>query len=233
MQSESAPDDAGTPLVSCLCVTRGRPRLLARAVHCFRAQTWTPRELLIVYESDDAATREALAAWHVEDIRAIEVPAVPKRTLGALRNIAVAEARGHYVAQWDDDDWHAPQRLAAQVDAAQRAGAAACVLARWLFWDAQAGEAYVSARRAWEGSLVARRDAMPDYPDVTRGEDSEVVRSLAAQGLLAMLDEPTLYIYTVHAGNTWGRAHWEDKLRPHAQRLPADIEARVRLTVTG
>lgn len=230
------PGDAGTPLVSCLCVTRGRPALLARALRCYRAQTWARCELLVVFEGDDEATRAVLVALpdagiDAAAIRVIEVPAEPKRSLGALRNMAVAAAHGEYVAQWDDDDWHAPQRLAAQIGALQRAGAAACVLSRWLFWDAQTGDAFVSGRRAWEGSLVARRDAMPAYPDVTRGEDTEVVRALAEQGRLAMLDEPTLYIYTVHAGNTWGRAHWETHLRPYAERLPADWQARVRLTL--
>ena len=48
-------------LISCLCVTRGRVALLGRAVGCFLEQTHAQRELLILFESDDAATRDYVA----------------------------------------------------------------------------------------------------------------------------------------------------------------------------
>ena len=81
-------------LISCLCVTRGRVALLGRAVGCFLEQTHARRELLILFESDDAATRDYVASLADLRIRGIEVPVLPKQTLGSLRNLAVAAARG-------------------------------------------------------------------------------------------------------------------------------------------
>lgn len=215
-------------VVSCVCVTRDRPRFLARAVECFRRQDFGPRELVVVFESDDAATRALLAQWRDPEIRSVEVAATPKSPLGALRNLGIANCRGHYVAQWDDDDWYAPNRLGAQIAALRASRQAACVLARWILYDAERDAAYVSVRRAWEGSLVAERSTLPAYPDLARGEDTAVIGSLLAAKKLVALDEPWLYVYIFHGGNTWERGHFERNLVAHATRLASHDEARIR-----
>src|ERR1700674_2829254 len=142
-------------LVSCLCVTRNRVALLRRSVACFMDQTYRPRELLIQYESDDAATRRYVATLDEPTIRPVEIPASPPLRLGTRRNLAVQAARGRYVAQWDDDDWHGPTRLAEQIAAIQSSGKQGCVLLRLVLYDAATQRAYVSGRRSWEGTLVA------------------------------------------------------------------------------
>ena len=81
------------PTISCMCVTRHRVPLLRRAVDCFREQTHPKLELLIVFESDDDATRDFVASLNDDRVRGIEVAVSPKQSLGALRNLAVAEAR--------------------------------------------------------------------------------------------------------------------------------------------
>ena len=212
-------------LVSCLCVTRNRVAMLQRAVQCFRAQTYAPRELLIVYEDDDAATRAYVRQIPDTDVRAIEVQAQPKQTLGALRNLAVREARGSFIAQWDDDDWSAPERLTAQMQALQQRGKAGCVLLRWLMFDELTHAAWISYERPWEGSLLVRRDILPPYADLPKFEDTPVLGQLVQQGLLAGLIQPELYIYVYHGGNTWERQHWEERIVPNSQRLsPADAQ---------
>lgn len=219
------------PVVSCLCVTRNRPRLLARAVDCFRHQDFGPRELVVVFESDDAATRALLQQWPDPSIRAVEVAATPRSTLGALRNLGIAHCRGQYVAQWDDDDWYAPNRLGAQVAALQASRKPACVLMRWILYDAERDAAYMSVRRTWEGSLVAERSALPAYPELARGEDTAVIGALLAAGRLVALDAPWLYVYVFHGGNTWERSHFERNLVAHATRLAPHEETRVRAHV--
>jgi len=216
------------PLVSCLCVTRGRADLLRRAVGCFRTQDLRPREMLVVHESDDEPTRAFLASLDDPEIRGLEVPAVPKRTLGALRNLGVAACRGRYVAQWDDDDWCAPDRLRVQVAALQASRKPACVLSRWILFDAERDAAYVSTHRTWEGSLVAERSALPPYADLARGEDTALIRALLDEGRLAAIDAPWLYVYVFHGGNTWDRAHFERNLVAYATRLPPPEEEVVR-----
>ena len=214
-------------LVSCLCVTRDRVPLLRRAVACFVAQTHPARELVVLFESDDSATRDYLASVSDPRIRALEVPARPKRSLGALRNLSVQAAAGRYLAQWDDDDWYAPARLASQLAALQAGQRPACVLARWILFDAVTGAAYLSARRNWEGSLLAEVVALPAYADLSRREDAPVLEQMAVEGKLVVLDQPWLIVYTHHGNNTWERSHWRGLVQ-RAQPLTNDQAAQVR-----
>ena len=180
-----------------------------------------------MWESDDPLTRDNLSTLGDPRVRAVEVPAMPKRSLGALRNLAVEAARGGIVAQWDDDDWYAPARLEEQVRSLAESGLPGCVLERWTIYDAIDRRAYVSARRAWEGSLVARKDAMPAYADVPRGEDTALIASLMAEAKLTALDRPDLYVYTYHGANTWARAHFRKRILMNAEALPESESARI------
>ncbi len=124
-------------------------------------------------------------------LRVVEVPYLPKPPLGALRNLAVQAAQGTYIAQWDDDDWHGPTRLAEQLRALADQRYSACALMRWVLYDELTRQAYVSGPRAWEASLVARREALPPYPELARGEDTPVVEQLMAQDQLIGLTART------------------------------------------
>lgn len=224
-----------SPLISCLCVTRGRVALLSRALACFRSQTWQNKEFVLLYESDDAETA-AYAATLAGDpqIRCVEVPVSPKLPLGALRNLSIKAASGEYIAQWDDDDWSGPARLAVQMDAIQKHQRPACVLVRWTMYDAVERLAYVSGQRAWEGSLLARRDVVPPYPELRIAEDTPSVQAMLRDRLLVGLDFPELYIYTFHGTNTWDLHHWKEELLPWCQPLGAreleDIEKALGVT---
>jgi glycosyltransferase involved in cell wall biosynthesis len=226
------PPDA-PPLVSCLCVTRARVPMLERALRCFHRQTHPRRELVLLYEADDAETdafvrilpphrrldleeaadgtwRERAAAAGGAEVCVICVHARSKKTLGVLRNLSVAHAAGDYVCQWDDD-WYHPERLARQLAACAAANKPACVLAQWLFFDACAYRGYVIHPRTdgWEGSLLCRRDAMPAYDDLACGEDVVVPQRLRAAGKLEVLSCPGLYVYVAHTANTCPRTHFE------------------------
>ena len=196
-------------LVSCLCVTRDRVPLLRRAVHCFLSQTYRYRELIVVYEADDLNTREYLHSLCEPSIFAIEAPSSPRTRLGSLRNLSVQAAHGRYVAQWDDDDWYAPERLAVQMVAIQQSSKPACVLSRWTIFDAQTSRACLSNARTWEGSLVADRAFLPPYADESKAEDTPVIATLLDAERLVTIDRPDLYVYVYHGQNTWDRAHWE------------------------
>lgn len=200
--------DVSEPLISCLCVTRARVTLLSRAVRCFFEQSHPHRELLILFDSDDADTRQYVESLNDERIRGVEVPSSPRRSLGALRNLAIAEARGQYVCQWDDDDWYHPDRLSVQLTALRASGRPACVLSRWTCVDIESHRAYISPPRIWEGSILVERERMVPYPDLARGEDTVALNILAERQHVHMLDRPELYVYTFHGSNTWDRRHW-------------------------
>ncbi len=213
------------PLVSCLCVTRGRVGLLRQSVACFLSQSYNPRELVIVYDGEDVATRDFIGTLDSPSIRGVEAP--PRLVLGASRNLALASSRGFYIAQWDDDDWHAPSRLTEQVAALQRGDKSGCVLERLTIFDMASEKAHLSHRRSWEGSLVARRDSVPPFPELTRAEDTPVIEQMCEQGKLVLLDCPELYVYVYHGSNTWDRKHWDGFLLRWSQPLPEEISRQV------
>jgi glycosyltransferase involved in cell wall biosynthesis len=142
------------------------------------------------------------------------------QTLGALRNVAVALARGDWVCQWDDDDRYHPERLQLQWDCARSAGAAVNYLVdqlHWfsaealLCWDDWSAEAY--PMNFVQGTLLARRDVLPPYPDVARGEDTLQTHALLRAdatlrfGVSRLEDHGWCYVYRFHGGNVWDAAH--------------------------
>jgi len=223
------------PLVSCLMVTRGKLFPARFAIACFQNQTYENRELIVVVDDASCELIPYVTSLKDDRIRLVEVPAGAK-TLGELRNISVASARGEYVCQWDDDDLYAPERIQTQLAALLSTQAAACVLRRWTLWWPGTNRLAISGVRLWEGSILALRRAMPLYPAWRRGEDTEMMESLTQHGRVLSLEAPDLYVYIHHGNNTFNQQHffniynfsrqrwvndaYWDKLDGLAERLP-------------
>ena len=113
-----APHIAGPPLVSCIMPTRNRPEFAVQAVRYFLRQDWPATELVIIEDGPPL-----LAGLLPDDPRITLVSSGTSRSIGKMRNHACELARGEIIAQWDDDDWHGPERLSRQVGpiAAERA----------------------------------------------------------------------------------------------------------------
>ena len=90
--TDGTADRGGKPLVSCLCVTRGRVALLRRSVACFLSQTYTPCELVIVYGADDLATRDFVGTLNSPWIRGVAAPELTLARRGTWPSHAVAAA---------------------------------------------------------------------------------------------------------------------------------------------
>jgi glycosyltransferase involved in cell wall biosynthesis len=214
------PRTEGQPLISCLMVTRGRSGLLKFAIEGFARQTYRNRELVIVCDSPASPADDPLEC-EIRDagcpnIRLIRVRTASQSgsqpvalTLGELRNIAVEQAAGHYVCQWDDDDLYDPCRLEMQQRVLAAAGAQACLLGRWMIWWPAEDRLAVSCERDWEGSLLCEKAAMPRYPALRNGEDTLVVEQLRRSARVVRMDLPRLYTYVVHGGNTFTAPHFE------------------------
>ena len=140
--------------------------------------------------------------------------------LGFLRNLAVSEASGDLVCQWDDDDLYHKERISVQVAALLESGAAAVMLKRWLVWVPAREMLVVSVPRIWEGSMLAWKKLLPRYRPVARAEDTALVNKLCRRHRVGLLDMPELYCYTVHGANTWGVDHFDGILKackPHSE----------------
>ena len=116
----------GTPVVSVVIPTRGRPELLLRrALPSALAQSLEAQdgagngvEVIVVVDGPDPATVAALETVTDPRLRVLALPG----NVGPseARNRGVAAARAEWIALLDDDDEWAPDKLRAQLDAARR-----------------------------------------------------------------------------------------------------------------
>lgn len=219
------------PLISCLTITRSRPALLKRAIDCFNSQNYLNKELIILFEEDDKQTSEFIRSTSLSNnIRVIIVKKESEKKLGDLRNIAIQNATGEFICQWDDDDWYSCNRLQYQYDALLASGKEACVLTQWILFHTTDQKAYVSHARLWEGSILCRKETIMQRPYLSksRGEDTDVISLLDTKGLLHhMNDAPHLYIYNFHGQNTWEYNHFKTFFR-FSKILPPTISLEIR-----
>jgi glycosyltransferase involved in cell wall biosynthesis len=205
-------------MISCLMVTQpARLELAALAIGDFAAQTHAERELIIVHDGDSIFHAAIVARAEGAAGQPIRVVCAPAGlTLGALRNLAVAAAASDFVCQWDDDDRYHPLRLARQWQALCEARTDFCFLgdqlhwfAEWreMYWDDWDSEPY--PLNLVQGTLLGRRDRMPVYPEVARGEDTGLLKQILRSDnrVLRLRDAGWCYVYVYHGANVWAIEH--------------------------
>jgi glycosyltransferase involved in cell wall biosynthesis len=200
-------------------VTRDRRQFVAQSIWYFLRQDYEPRELLIL---DDG--RDAVADLVPQDPRFRYVRLAERRTLGEARNAGCEIAAGELVAHWDDDDWHAPQRLSAQVQELTGRGADACVIADVLHYRLHEGQAWrqpaCAARDSFGGTLLYRLQAWRGrpFPAVARDEHLPLLHGLPPDRV-ATCDDAGCYVALAHpgtasprsfAGSGWERRHIQE-----------------------
>lgn len=202
--------------------------MLSRAIACFEAQTHSSKELVIVYESDNTGIAEVIVQKKGnKEIRFIEVPAVPKQSLGELRNYSIEIAKGELFCQWDDDDWFAANRLEEQLRSLQQEEADVCFLGYWIIYDHTDGKAYLSFQRNWEGTVLVKKSIINEnccYAALPKAEDTAFKDAVEASCTIDRLLAPHLYIYTYHGNNTWDYTHFQKNFTLGEQ-LSAELAA--------
>jgi hypothetical protein len=99
-----------TPAVSCMCLTYGRPHLLAEAIESFLRQDYAgPKELIVLNDLECQTLR-----FHHPEVRIVNVTK-RFRTVGEKRNACAALATHDLLFVWDDDDIYLPHRLSFSV----------------------------------------------------------------------------------------------------------------------
>ncbi|MGH8041981.1 MAG: glycosyltransferase family 2 protein [Rudaea sp.] len=199
-------------------ITQASRLALARlAIGDFAAQTHAERELIVLHDGDDLLQADlcVLAEQvHTAPVRVLR--RLPGGTLGGARNESVDAATGDYICQWDDDDRYHPERLSMQWRALREAGAAFAFLTdqlHWfparaeLYWDDWNREAY--PLNVVQGTLLGRRDRMPRYAELARGEDTDVLLKILRQGerIARLRDAGWCSVYVYHGANTFDSVH--------------------------
>jgi glycosyltransferase involved in cell wall biosynthesis len=110
----------GPPTVSVVVPTRNRARLLPLTLHTVLWQQEVALEVIVI---DDGSTEDLRSAvGELSDPRVRLLRHESPQGVSVARNRGVAEALGRWVAFIDDDDLWAPNKLVAQVRAAEQEG---------------------------------------------------------------------------------------------------------------
>ena len=207
-------NQSNLPLISCLCVTKNRQKLLKRAIDCFNKQTYENKQFVILCKDDDLETSDLLKSTPQKNIKTVIIPSSPQKSLGFMRNLAVKHADGDFICIWDDDDWYHPNRISAQFQILKSNKKQGSVLTQILMFDGVRNDAYLSLRRNyWEGSLMCEKILFSEreYDNINRGEDTPLVEYLYDTNKLVQIENAAnLYIYVYHDNNTWDYNHFEE-----------------------
>jgi Methyltransferase domain/Glycosyl transferase family 2 len=200
----AAPSRARTSvLVSAVMPTFGRPALARHAAELFLRQELLSAELIVVDDGVDPVVDLP------DDPRIRWLRLDRRHSIGAKRNLGCEAARGEVLANWDDDDWYAPSRLAVQSHRLRASGADVTGLDRLLYLDVGGRRAWryawPSSDRPWvhDATLVFTRDFWRRNPfsDVSHGIDCSFLWTPLHKHVLASPDE-RLYVGTIHGANT-------------------------------
>jgi glycosyltransferase involved in cell wall biosynthesis len=174
----------------------GRRQLARAALTSFLAQTYREKEMLIINTGEPLRPPEP----YIREI-CLEQGAL---TLGDLRNLGIEEARGAWVIQWDDDDWHHPERITVQMEFAGHD--AACVLGSQIRCSLVKQYAFVRRREEGiEGTILHPRSTSIRYPSLAKREDTAFYRAFPEKVII--FDRPELYVRFYHGNNTWDEKH--------------------------
>ncbi len=205
------------PLVSCIMPTCDRLEMVQNAIDLFHRQDYANKELLIL---DSGCDELASVVNHSQNVRIFADTDV--RSLGEMRNYLCKRAKGEWIAIWDDDDWHAPNRLSVQVHEAESVQADLCGMDHLVYWDPATRNAFRYAPQlggqGWlaGGSLLFRKSVWEQTPfvSVSVGEDTLFV---AAHGdrRWCVIKRDDLYVARIHAGNTSPKRTWGRLWKPY------------------
>lgn len=189
------------PLVSCICLTRNRREWLPKAIDCFEQQTYSQRELVIVWDGEPVADLVPSA----DNIRLVEYQQKDYK-IGQKRNFANGHASGEIIAHWDDDDWSAPTRIEDQVKRLVESDKSVFGYHIVEFEGATEGRwAYRGSTSFAVGtSLCYRKDWWEAHKFSERqvGEDSDFAREAQYKFQLSTSDGSGMILASIHPGNT-------------------------------
>ncbi len=189
-------------MVSCICLTFGRPWLLEEAMESFLRQDYQGDAELVIF-NDFPEQRLAYRG----DPR-VRLTNCEKRfgSLGTKRNAAIGAARGDVLLTWDDDDVSLPGRISRAVAALGGRRKFFRPAWSWLSLNDAAPE-LVHRRISWPQIAFKRSifDRARGYPRASGCEDRKFAERVAATGCPVAFSrggpEDATFLYRMWAGN--------------------------------
>ncbi len=220
------------PLVSCIMPTRNRTRFVAKAVDYFLRQDYPNKELIIFEEETRSLEKFPPGVIYRH------TPFQIYNSIGAKRNAMCKYACTKLIAHWDDDDWHAPNRLSMQIDKMLSEGSSLCGADRLVFYNGEQAWLFQTMRKPWlaGGTLVYERKLWQEQPfqEVSNGEDVSFIDMAYRRAVKAsVINDPSLYVAMLHDANTtrrepdaqWGGFDVEQVRSWMSQKGPSDARA--------
>jgi glycosyltransferase involved in cell wall biosynthesis len=223
------------PAVSIILPTFNRPEVLAPALESINAQTFTDWELIIADDGSSVNTRAYLQSV-VDPPRVKVLWLAHSGKPSTVRNCALREARGEYIAFLDSDDLWLPKKLETQIASLRRHAGRGWSYTRFAVVDAggRAPEAGNSkqwpAPSGWILEKILNEDTVIALPSVIVArqlltelgafdeelvmcEDDELWLRLAAHSEIDGVDEPLTLIrrHGQHSGSDI--TAWQDRRR--------------------
>jgi len=200
-------------LVSAIMPTRGRQKWARQAMRSFMAQTYEPKELVILDDADDLSYPDADQMPELKYFMAIRsikyyMSVGPQCSIPEKRNWCCEMASGKIVIHWDSDDWSAPNRIADQVQRLEESDKAMTGYNSILFYEEQTaiwGRYVLDNVSAFGTSLCYRKSWWMDHPfdeALTIGEDNRAVMIAGGEQQFVTADGTSMMVARVHAGNT-------------------------------
>lgn len=192
------------PLISCIMPTYNRRHFVPKAIEYFLRQDYPEKELVILDDGEDSIADLIPADPRIRYFRETQ-----RRTTGAKRNWLCNHVNGEIIAHWDDDDWHAPNRLSCQITKLIETGSEVCGLSQMLFYEPTSGITwlyrYLDRSRPWlaGGSLLYTYGfwQRTPFPDIQIGEDTRFLWSRELKHL-AIPSDYRFYVAMIHSANT-------------------------------
>lgn len=195
------------PLVSCICITEGRPTHLLRSIKLFIQQAYPNKELVISICTEDMVTTQLID--RIVKFGLLKLTIVQRRaedTYGQACNAAIKNCKGEYVCIWDDDDISDPTRILEQMDALLYGNRrlAASILTRLIIYDLTPEKAYVSYPAFWGCTLLCNISQLQDDPCLDTDENvliTVINRLDQDRQLVQISTKPFLYTFLYHGNN--------------------------------
>ncbi|MCW2801384.1 MAG: hypothetical protein JWQ70_2856 [Aeromicrobium sp.] len=203
-----------TPLVTVIVSTYKPDQSLMTALGSLINQTWQNLEILLVDDCSPAEFDDLLAEGEALDPRIRLIRLSENVGTYVIRNRAIAQSHGEYVAILDSDDWSHPQRIERQVSAldgptpylASHTGSIR------VHHDLSTVSVGLSSFRKAAASLLFRKDvvisALGGFDEVRKAADTEFSARIDLVFGDATLDLPDPLVFTQLTDDSLSRAEF-------------------------